>query len=157
MPAINGRHRQLLRCRVDLNPVNKFRSECGEPGRSIGTRQRRRGCLASWRASYRPATFTHLTDEDLIAYQALFCLRHGDEASAEKLLGEAGETGAHPLTALVKAEFLLKQGQAAAAADLLNWLLAGYPHGLPREPILSGRVMLALALFEQHQVNQKPT
>ncbi len=93
-------------------------------------------------------------DQDLIAYQALFCLRQGDCASAERMLSEAGEAEAHALSALVRAEILLEQGQAPAAQDLLNRLITQYPHGFYSEPILGARVMLARALFEQHQVNQ---
>jgi hypothetical protein len=47
----------------------------------------------------------------------------------------------------------LEQQQAAAATDLLHDLLKRYPHGLYHEPILDARVLLGLALFEQHQVN----
>ena len=93
-------------------------------------------------------------DRDLIAYQALFWLRQGDRAGAERLLSEAGDTDTHALSALVHAEILLGKNQAAAAEDILNHLITEYPQGLIREPILDARVMLALALFQQHKVNQ---
>jgi LuxR family maltose regulon positive regulatory protein len=93
-------------------------------------------------------------DEDLIAYQALICMRQGDYAGAERLLSEAGDTDTYALSALVQAEILLEQKQGSAAEDLLNRLITQYPHGLFKEPILGARVLLACALFEQHKVNQ---
>jgi LuxR family maltose regulon positive regulatory protein len=92
-------------------------------------------------------------DRDLIAYQALFWLRQGDRAGAERLLSEAGDTDTHALSALVHAEILLGKNQAAAAEDILNHLITEYPQGLVREPILDAR-HVSLALFQQHKVNQ---
>ena len=93
-------------------------------------------------------------DKDLIAYQAWFSVRQGDYAGAERLLGEVGENEPHAFANLVRAELLLAQDQAATAADILRDLINRYPQGLYLEPILGARVLLALALFEQHQVNQ---
>lgn len=93
-------------------------------------------------------------DQDFVAYQALFCLRQGDRAGAERLLSEAGDADTHALSALVRAEILLEQKQNATAEDILSRLLAQYPHGLYWVPILGARVLLALALFEQRKVNQ---
>ncbi|HEX7424176.1 MAG TPA: LuxR C-terminal-related transcriptional regulator [Terriglobales bacterium] len=93
-------------------------------------------------------------DRDLIAYQAWLCLRQGDCAGAELGLGEAGESEIHALSALVRAELLLEQNQAAAATGLLYDLIRQYPQGLYLESILGARVLLALALYEQHQFNQ---
>jgi LuxR family maltose regulon positive regulatory protein len=93
-------------------------------------------------------------DQDLIAYQALVCVRQGNCAGAERLLAEVEDADTHALFALVRAEILLEQKQAAEAQDLLDRLITQYPHGLYQEPILGARVMLAIALFEQHQVNQ---
>lgn len=93
-------------------------------------------------------------NEDLLSYQALFHLRNGDINNAENLISQAGDTDAHPLTALVKAELLLQQGQTAATVDLLTRLLRHYPHGLPHEPLLNARVMLAVALFKEHKLNE---
>jgi LuxR family maltose regulon positive regulatory protein len=92
-------------------------------------------------------------DQDLIAYQAWFCVRQGDYANAERLLSEAGESKPHAFLALVRAALLLEQEQPAAAADLLRDLIGRYPQGLYLEPTLGARILLALALFEQHQVN----
>ncbi len=126
----------------------KIQSAQGQGAAAVATLQAARELQAR-----RPSRIW--PNEDLIAYQALFYLRHGDAVGAEDLIREAsGDTDSHPLPALVRAEILLKQGQAEAAADLLNRVLAQYPHGLPHEPLLSGRVMLALALFEQHKVSQ---
>ncbi len=153
-------HRHLLHlAEVDPNPASsniliasaisqaKIQSVQGHDEAAVATVQAARELQAR-----RPSRIW--PNEDLIAYQALFCLRQGDDAGAGDLIREAGHADLHPLTALVRAEILLKQGQAAATVALLNRLLTRYPYGLPHEPILSGRVMLALALFEQHQVNQ---
>ena len=93
-------------------------------------------------------------DRDLVAYQALCCLRQGDWVGTDRLLSEVDDTNAHALSALVRAELLLEQKQAAAAEGILNCLLTQYPHGFFSEPNLGARVMLAIALFEQHKVNQ---
>ncbi len=93
-------------------------------------------------------------DEDLIAYQALFCVRGGDCDGAERLLSAGGDADTHPLTAFARAELLLTRKQYAEAQELLTRLLAQYPHGLRTQPLLAGRVMLAIALFEQHQIHQ---
>jgi LuxR family maltose regulon positive regulatory protein len=93
-------------------------------------------------------------DRDLITYQAWFSLRQGDYASAENLLAQVGEGGSHAFSILVRAELLLKQGHAAEASDLVHDLFEKYPQGLYLEPTLGARVVLARALFEQHQVNR---
>ncbi len=92
-------------------------------------------------------------DRDLIAYQAWFYVRQGDCASAERLLSEAGESEAHAFLTLVRAALWLEQKQLAEAADLLRDLIGRYPQGLYLEPTLGARILLALALFEQRQVN----
>jgi LuxR family transcriptional regulator, maltose regulon positive regulatory protein len=92
-------------------------------------------------------------DQDLAAYQALFRLRQGDRAGAEQLWGEVGEDDLPAVPTFVRAEILLEQKQTMAAEDLLKRLIAHYPYGF-FEPILEARVMLALALFEQHKVNE---
>ena len=93
-------------------------------------------------------------DRDLIAYQAWLCVHQGDIAGAECALSESGDSDTHALSALVRAEILLAQKRGAEAQDLLDRLIANYPQGLAREPILVARIMLALALFQQHRVNQ---
>lgn len=93
-------------------------------------------------------------DKDLIAYQAWFCVRQGDCAGAERFLSEASENEPHAFANLVRAELSLGHDQAATAADILRDLINRYPQGLYLEPILGARVLLARALFEQHQVNQ---
>ncbi|MBI5303920.1 MAG: hypothetical protein HY868_17420 [Chloroflexi bacterium] len=92
-------------------------------------------------------------NQDLIAYQALFVLRQGDGASAERLLNEAGEATTHAFSRRVQAEILLEH-DAAGAEEILNALLAEYPHGLYREPLMGTRILCALALFKQNKPNQ---
>jgi LuxR family maltose regulon positive regulatory protein len=93
-------------------------------------------------------------DRDLIAYQAWFCVRRGDCATAEHLLNQAGARKPHAFLALVRAALLLQQEQPAAAVDLLRGLLRRYPHGLYLEPGLGAHILLALALFDQRRVNR---
>jgi LuxR family maltose regulon positive regulatory protein len=93
-------------------------------------------------------------DQDLIAYQELFRLRHGDLAAAERLLSEGVDTETNPFSALVRAEILIEQERSVAAEEVLNRLLAQYPHGSYMLPILRARVILAIALFDQRKLNQ---
>jgi LuxR family maltose regulon positive regulatory protein len=93
-------------------------------------------------------------DQDLIAYQVLYCLRQSDCIDAELMLGETELTEPHPLSIYVRAEVFFHRGQNASAEELLTHLLTQYPHGFYSEPIMSARVLLALVLFEQHKINQ---
>jgi LuxR family maltose regulon positive regulatory protein len=93
-------------------------------------------------------------DQDLAAYEAGFCVRQGDCAEAERLLTEAVAEDNHALSKLVRAEILLCQERADAAEAILTDFVAQYPHGFPNEPSLGPRVLLALALFKQHKLNQ---
>lgn len=93
-------------------------------------------------------------NQDLVAYQALFCLRAGDIASAEQLLGEGGEIEMNPFSALVKAEILVEQRRYVAAEEILAHMLNKYPHGSYLLPVMRAWVMLAIALFNQNKVSQ---
>ncbi len=55
------------------------------------------------------------SDQDLLAYQALICIRQADMGAAEQLLNEAESRGEHPLSQLARAEILLRKNQPAAA------------------------------------------
>ncbi|MBK8986667.1 MAG: hypothetical protein IPM39_11395 [Chloroflexi bacterium] len=101
---------------------------------------------------HRPARVW--SDQDLAAYEARFCARQQDFARAEQLLKEAETEETHTLSELVRAEILLKQQQADAAETILTYLVMQYPAGLPNEPLLNARVLLAQALFVQHKMNQ---
>lgn len=92
-------------------------------------------------------------DQDLAAYEATYCIRMENWHEAERLLNEVGEP-AHGLSQMALAEMLLRQKQGAAAEKILERLLKQYPNGIANEPIMIVRVMLALALFEQHKLNQ---
>jgi LuxR family maltose regulon positive regulatory protein len=93
-------------------------------------------------------------DQDLAAFEAGFCARQGNYAEAGRLLTEAAVEENHALSQLVRAEILLHQEQAAAAEAILTDFVAQYPNGFPNEPSLGARVLLALALFEQHKIYQ---
>ncbi len=153
-------HQMLLRAaEVDPNPTStnmpvalaiqraSIQSAQGNPTAALATMQ-----------AIRELHIKHPSglwlDEDLIAYQALFCVRQGDCDAAERLLSEGSDADTHPLTAFVRAEFLLAQKKYADAQAMLTRLLAQYPHGLRSQPLLGARIMLAIALFEQHQLNQ---
>lgn len=94
------------------------------------------------------------SDIELQTYEALICLRSGDDASAEQILREAADDPENQLSKLVQAEFCLRKERFAEAEALLNEFLEVHPNGLAFEPILVARVPLALALFGQHKVNQ---
>jgi LuxR family maltose regulon positive regulatory protein len=92
-------------------------------------------------------------DLDLIAYEALVCVRVGNLTGAEQLLDEAGDIGHHPVSDLVRSEIFLARKQYEFAEQLLNRLIIQNPSSIQEEPILDARVLLALALFGQHKVN----
>jgi LuxR family maltose regulon positive regulatory protein len=94
------------------------------------------------------------SDQDLLAYEAMTWLRDGERAAAEQLMSQGSEPGTHALSDLVYAEIALLGKEFDVAETLLQRLLTEYPDGLPYEPLLPGRIMLALALFGQHKVNQ---
>lgn len=93
-------------------------------------------------------------DQDLIGYQALLHVRQGDFTKAERLVEEADTHETHGLIMRVRAEILLAQHQAAAAETYLSQLLDQYPYGFFHEPLMGARVLLAIALFEQHKLHQ---
>ncbi len=93
-------------------------------------------------------------DQDLAAYEARFCVRQGNWAEAEQLLNEAEKEEGHAMSELVRAEILMLQKQTAAAEALLTRFIEQYPVGFPNEPSMDARVLLSLALFEQHKMNQ---
>jgi LuxR family maltose regulon positive regulatory protein len=152
-------HQLLLRAaEVDPNPTSsnmpimeamqraKIEFAQGDAAAAMATLQAARELQAKYPSGlYR--------DRDLLTYQAWFCIRQGDCAGAERLLSEVGENEPHAFAALVRAQLLLEQEQAAAATDILRDLTSQYPQGLYLEPILGARILLACALFEQHQVN----
>jgi LuxR family maltose regulon positive regulatory protein len=100
----------------------------------------------------RPSSIWY--DQDLIAYQELYRLRLGDLSSAEQLLSEAGEVEMNPFSALVRAEILMEQNRSLAAQDIIIRFLEKYPHGSYLLPVMRARVLLAIALFEQREINQ---
>jgi LuxR family maltose regulon positive regulatory protein len=93
-------------------------------------------------------------DQDLAAYEAWFCVRQKNWIEAERLLIEAVAEEYHALSKVVRAEMLLYQEQAAEAEVILTDFVAQYPHGFPNEPSLEARVLLALALYQQHKMHQ---
>ncbi len=94
------------------------------------------------------------SDQALGIHQSLIRLRQGDLAGAERLLNEAAYSSTYPLSDLVRAEILLEQERGAAAERFLNRFIVQCPHGFRGGSILSARVMLAVALFQQHKVRQ---
>lgn len=93
-------------------------------------------------------------DQDLAAYEAMFCVPLENWGEVERLLNEVEEEEDCSLAQLVRTEMLLRQKQAAAAEEILWRLLAQNSCGIPNEPLLSARVLMALALFGQHKLNQ---
>lgn len=93
------------------------------------------------------------TDQDLLIYEAFICLRSGDRAAAEQVLREVAHQN-HPLSRLIEGEILLGKRQFDAAEQRLNDLVSRPPDGIQFEPLLATRILLALALFGQHKINQ---
>jgi len=91
-------------------------------------------------------------DQDLAAYEAMFCVPTENWAEVERLLNEVAEED-HGLAELARAEMLVRQNQAAAAEQILWRLLERNPHGIPNEPLMGARLLLALALYGQHKLN----
>ncbi len=92
-------------------------------------------------------------DQDLVVYEAMFCVSLENWSEVERLLIEV-EDKEHELSQLVRAEMLLRQKQAAAAEKILMQLLEQNPHGILNEPLLRVWVLLAIALFEQRKLKQ---
>ncbi len=93
-------------------------------------------------------------DRDLAAFEALYCSRQGNRATAHQLLLEAEADDPHAFATLVRAEILLNHQQPAEAEGILGRLVAQFPAGFANEPSIDVRVMLVCALFAQHKMNQ---
>jgi len=89
-------------------------------------------------------------DSDLAAYEAMFCLPSEDWTAVERFLGEVGDSD-HALAQLVRAEMLLRQGEAGLAEPLLRALMQ---RPVSYEPTMQVQVLLAWALYDQHKLNQ---
>ncbi len=144
---------------VDPNPIStnmpvtwailrsKVQLATGKGDEALATIQSIRDLHAS-----RPSGFWH--DSDLRAYEALVYVRTGDISRAEQLLNQTGNLGQHPFADLVRAEIFLAEAQFETAEKLLTRLIEQNPLSIQQEPTVAARVLLALALFGQHKVNQ---
>jgi LuxR family maltose regulon positive regulatory protein len=92
-------------------------------------------------------------DQDLAVFEAMFNVPLENWTEVERLLGEGVEEG-HGLAQLVRADVFLRHKQPAAAEKILERLLRQFPNGITNEPMMQVRVLLGLALFEQHKLNQ---
>lgn len=119
-----------------------------------GTHEAARATIQASRALKAQRPSSTWRDQDLAAHEAVFCVRQGNLTEAERLLNEAVEEEGHALSELVRAEILLQQNHTAAAEAILARFVGQYPHGFPNEPSLGARVLLAVALFAQHKLNQ---
>jgi len=152
-------HQLLLRAaEVDPNPTSsnmpimeamqraKIEFAQGNASAAMATLQAARELQAKYPSGlYR--------DRDLLAYQAWFCIRQDDWIGAERLLDKVGESEPHAFANLVHAHLLLEQERPTVAAKILRTLINQYPAGLYLESIMGARILLARALFEQHQIN----
>lgn len=93
-------------------------------------------------------------EQDLLAYEANIHLRNGDICGAEELLSQGGDADSHALSDIAYAEIALMRNQFAEAERLLNRLYNENPNGLQYDHFMDAPIMLALALFGQHKVNQ---
>jgi len=120
---------------------------------TLGNHEAARSTIQAARALQAQRPSGVWRDQDLAAYEAKFCVPLEKWGEVERLLSEVTEEE-HALSQLIRAEMFLRQKQAAAAERILWRLLEQNPHGIPNEPVMSARVLLALALYEQHKVNQ---
>ncbi len=149
--------RQLLQQLIDVDPnptssnmlINsaivraKLQAITGDHAAARATMQAARTLQAQ-----RPARAWR--DADLAAYEALFCLPSEDWELVERLLNEVREVE-HPLAQLVRAEMLLRRGESVSAESLLHPILQ---QPIAYEPSMQAHVLLALALYAQHKLNQ---
>ncbi len=119
---------------------------------ALGNHEAARSTIQAARALHAQRPAGVWRDQDLAAYEALFCVPLENWREVERLLNEVTEED-HRLAQLVRAELFLWQKQAAVA-EIILWRLLHAPHGIPNEPVMRVRVLLALALFEQHKMNQ---
>jgi LuxR family transcriptional regulator, maltose regulon positive regulatory protein len=153
-------HELLLRAiEVDANPVSmnqlisnailraKIQSANGDNEGAFTTINAVREMNAQ-----RPSSIWH--EQDLNAYQELYRLRQGDLSAAERLLSEAGDVEQNAFSALVRAEILIEQKRPKAAEELVNSFLQKYPNGIYMLPVMRARLILAIALFDQRNINQ---
>jgi LuxR family maltose regulon positive regulatory protein len=91
-------------------------------------------------------------DQDLIAYLRLFRFRQGILRPEDRVLIDRGELELSAFSILVSAEILIEEKRCLAAENLLTQLLEKYPHGVYMLPVLRAKVILAIALFEQHKI-----
>ena len=94
------------------------------------------------------------SERDLLAHEADIHLRNGNILAAEQLLSQGGEAGIHALSDAVYAEIALTRNQFEAAERLLSRIINEHPNGLQNDHLMDARVMLPLALFGQHKINQ---
>ena len=94
------------------------------------------------------------TDQDLVAYTARVFVRKGDWLAAQDILDRHVQSATHPLSEFIQAEIHCGLKQPEAAEVLLQRLLAENLHGLHYEPLFDARILLSLALFQQHKYHQ---
>ncbi len=94
------------------------------------------------------------TDDDLLAYEALICLRSGDIGAVEHILLEKPIEVEHHLLQQAHAELFLKKGQFQEAEGILWDIIDKFPNLIVIEPLQEVRILLSLALFWQNKINQ---
>ena len=94
------------------------------------------------------------SEQELTAYQAWFRLRDGDTAGAAQLLTAIEGADLNNIPDLVQAEIFLSLNQPATSEDILNRILGQGQDRLHYEPFLIARIMLSIALFKLHRVNE---
>jgi LuxR family maltose regulon positive regulatory protein len=119
---------------------------------TLGNHEAARSTIQAARALQAQRPSGVWRDQDLAAYEAMFCIPLENWEEVERLLSEVVEED-HSLSQLVRAEMFVRQKQAVAAEKILWRLLEQNPYSIPNEPLLSARVLLALALYDQHKLN----
>ena len=94
------------------------------------------------------------TDQDLNTYIASVSVRRGDFCGGQDILDGSVYSATHPLSQLVQAEIHYGLHKPEAVEVILHQLLAENSHGLHYEPLFDARILLSLALFQQHKIHQ---
>lgn len=92
-----------------------------------------------------------LTQQDIMAYEALICLRSGDLTGTQHILAEI-DNDSNPFILQVKAEWLLEKEQFSAAETTLRALCSQYPFGFYNHSIIESRLLLSIALYKQQKL-----
>lgn len=144
---------------VDPNPTSsnmpiQFAIQRAEIQSMLGKSEEAYATLRAARAFHTRQPSGIWSDRDLLAYEAMIHIRNDDIPGAEQLLSQEGGADTHTLSDIAYAEIALMRKQYSEAERLLNRVIDENPNNLQYDHLMDVHVMLALALFGQHKINQ---